>query len=62
MQKKWEKIINFIGDKNIEIHTYVIGKRKYKWFNVTSNGKNIYISNAKENFPSSELNKKRINL
>ena len=59
MQEKWEKIINLIGKESLEIHTYVKGNRKYKWFSVTSNGKNIYIDNAKKNFPSSDLTKIR---
>lgn len=60
MKKKWEKIIKIIGDKTIEIHTYPKIKKQPLWFTVSTDGKNIYINEAKENSPSSKLKTERV--
>lgn len=59
MKEKWERLIKLIGNKSIEIHTYSKIKKQPLWFSVSTDGNKIYVDKAKENFPSSELNKQR---
>lgn len=56
MKEKWGKIIKIIGDKTIEIHTYTKINKQPLWFSVSTDGNNIYVDNAKDNSPSSEIN------
>lgn len=58
MQEKWEKIINLIGDKSIEIKTYPKINKEALWFSVSTDRNNIYIDIAKENLPSVKIKKR----
>lgn len=59
MQNKWLKIINNLKNNPRDLHTVPKTKKQPLWFYAYTNGEKIYVTNAKENTPSSKISSVR---
>ena len=59
MQNKWQNIINDLKNNPRDLHTVPKTNKKHLWFYAYTDGKKIYVTNAKENTPSSKISSTR---
>lgn len=59
MQNKWQKIINDLKNNPRDLHTVPKTNKKHLWFYAYTDGEKIYVTNAKENTPSSKISSTR---
>ena len=59
-KREWSIIINKLMDNSVELCTVPKIKKQPVWFSVSTDGDHIFINNANNHKPSSNLSKERI--